>query len=1702
MRRLTFEMVRESSAPCIRQCGGLLDHGGATAAFAREIFPVVFLSCWVFLSACGKRDLSHCIAKALASAYTSPRDLHQLLNLSEAMSLQGEELPIDLDIFMRATERCHAYAKALRYKELHGFAHPESSIEPLMSAYYSLQQKDAALGVLTYAQKYLNVTFKESWSEKLQRWTMALELYDTLQLADPSNVEWLKGRMRCLYALGHWDRVSLVASAVCESSESRCLRDPRDCLEFSSIAAAAELNLRNYERMAFYVQNLKQRPSSEGGTQSVPWASTKVSAGNATNKDTGDTFDAAFFNAILQVHAGRFTRARESIKKARDVLHIELTALLGESYARAYRTLVKAQQLVELEEAIWVKEAPHNLELRSRIQNLWACRLLEGNQPETDVWHSILQVRGTVFAPHEDISTWLKFASLSRREERFGIAFRVVEELRKHSSDPRVYVAFAKNLFATGNLQRALLLLRKICSTLSATVGLIPTESKRLSELLSVSKHFPVAELMSLANHMKKLDVLQSAGSPACSAVSVKRVVSPALLERLSAEKMLGSNPSPEAQAYFAGFGLSTLDVDLLLASCYLKLASWTEVFYAARDSQEVVQPGCRENRSSGALREIMVLLRTAIRCCPETQKVWKGWADMNFQLSQRIDRLSRIIRYEEPAPSTIQHSTMQKRASGPAAAVLGFERCPALRALEDAFIAHTGSSSSRPCCRCPCHSEASRRDAASSTGPVTPAHTATVLGHYHHRNTLGSDHQDPLCVQAREHLQFVVEAAGGLIRYLSLRPTGHNIQDVLRLLTLWFQHADVPEVIRTVKEGFRFLPVRLWLPVIPQILARLKTTQPALKVMVRTLIRKVAAQYPESLIFPLIASASRDVRGEDEGYEASALLQAIARRHPVLVLESQLVSQELVRVSILNIEKWRDVLEEASSLYTAKKNIPRMVNLLLEMYENSLKEQKEGLHSFGDLQFAQRHGRDLGLASHWLYHFVAANQDKALCGAAKAGASSSHDDGATPERVWNHVHDLDHAWQILYRVFFRLTQQINAMSRLDLESVSPRLKAATNLCIAVPGRYSSRLTYPKIAAFDSRVAVFPSKQRPRKISITGSDGQEYAFLVKGHEDLRQDERVMQVLILINRLLVTECFRASRFRRRLQRKTKEYDSLSLDPEMDYFNDTIGREGIYISATSGTSPDLVLSVYSVVPLAANSGIIEWVPRCDTLHYLIKRYRELHNIRVSLESDLLRSLYPKYETLSLLQKIDAFQYALDRSSGNDLREILWKTSRSSEAWLRRRSNFTTSLALMSIVGYILGLGDRHPSNLMIHQITGAVVHIDFGDCFEIAMFRDRFPEKIPFRLTRMLLNGMEIGGLEGRYRLVCERVARLLRANRDAVVATLETFLYDPLVTWKLLLPQHQKLERFLRASAMSQQLPLPSLYKEIIAETPTTERPSAMSPVARCLRCRHCNSSTQKTTRSRRPRVSAHLFPATETQQSRRSTRKKLVQLQLPFFHLRYHPIRGCTNALSVSREMLDRVLASNCTYPHKTECVDEWDLDSEASTSWNHHSCVCKDNGSRARVGRPCALKTRSKNPCVVTSAQLLRMLENAGAVRRVRRLRSRWYRVPRQHSRTNGSSTDQVSPLTATARTTAETQRTSKTCVWRLQEEEDFSVTNAALLSQCAEMVLERIETKLNGTDFGRKPLDVPTQVKRLILEATSKENLAQCFVGWCPFW
>ena len=149
--------------------------------------------------------------------------------------------------------------------------------------------------------------------------------------------------------------------------------------------------------------------------------------------------------------------------------------------------------------------------------------------------------------------------------------------------------------------------------------------------------------------------------------------------------------------------------------------------------------------------------------------------------------------------------------------------------------------------------------------------------------------------------------------------------------------------------------------------------------------------------------------------------------------------------------------------------------------------------------------------------------------------------------------------------------------------------------------------------------------------------------------------------------------------------------------------------------------------------------------------------------------------------------------------EIKTTIWERSKNCETWLNRRTNYSRSLAVMSIVGYILGLGDRHPSNLMMSRKNGKIIHIDFGDCFEITMKREKFPEKVPFRLTKMLIKALEVSGIEGTFRLICIQIMELLRKKRDSLLAILGSFVDDPLISFRLMIPM------ILRKRRMTQQI---------------------------------------------------------------------------------------------------------------------------------------------------------------------------------------------------------------------------------------------------------------------------------------------------------
>ena len=259
-----------------------------------------------------------------------------------------------------------------------------------------------------------------------------------------------------------------------------------------------------------------------------------------------------------------------------------------------------------------------------------------------------------------------------------------------------------------------------------------------------------------------------------------------------------------------------------------------------------------------------------------------------------------------------------------------------------------------------------------------------------------------------------------------------------------------------------------------------------------------------------------------------------------------------------------------------------------------------------------------------------------------------------------------------------------------------------------------------------------------------GTNNKEYIYLLKGHEDLRQDERVIQIFNLMNLIMSKE-------------KTK------------------------------SSMELLITVYSVIPLSNKSGLIGWVHDCNSLKKLIKDYRKNVSKIQNVEKDNINKMNPGYETSTLIYKIDTFKNVLENTKDIDLSQMIWLKAKNCESWFIRRTNYSLSLAVMSIVGYILGLGDRDPNNILMNQETGKIVHIDFSNCFEVSMKRATFPEKVPFRLTRMLIRALGITGVEGIFRLTCEKALLLMKNNRDSLLAILSALVHNPLISFRLLIP---------------------------------------------------------------------------------------------------------------------------------------------------------------------------------------------------------------------------------------------------------------------------------------------------------------------------
>ncbi|TQD75244.1 hypothetical protein C1H46_039207 [Malus baccata] len=261
----------------------------------------------------------------------------------------------------------------------------------------------------------------------------------------------------------------------------------------------------------------------------------------------------------------------------------------------------------------------------------------------------------------------------------------------------------------------------------------------------------------------------------------------------------------------------------------------------------------------------------------------------------------------------------------------------------------------------------------------------------------------------------------------------------------------------------------------------------------------------------------------------------------------------------------------------------------------------------------------------------------------------------------------------------------------INISTEFSTLKRMMPLGIIMPIQQSLTISLPTCDGklSDSlRYDIFSATDLPT-ISGIGDEAKILSSLQRPKKDLRKDARMMEFTVMINRLLSK--YPESRLRK-----------------------------------------LYIRTFAVIPLTEDCGMIEWVPHtCGLRHILQDIYinrgkfdRQKSNPHIKRIYDQCQGKIP--EDVMLKNKIlPMFPPVFHK----------WFLTTFSEpaAWFSARIAYAHTTAVWSMVGHIVGLGDRHGENILFDSTTGDSVHVDFSYLFDKGLELEK-PELVPFRLTQ--------------------------------------------------------------------------------------------------------------------------------------------------------------------------------------------------------------------------------------------------------------------------------------------------------------------------------------------------------------------------------
>lgn len=278
----------------------------------------------------------------------------------------------------------------------------------------------------------------------------------------------------------------------------------------------------------------------------------------------------------------------------------------------------------------------------------------------------------------------------------------------------------------------------------------------------------------------------------------------------------------------------------------------------------------------------------------------------------------------------------------------------------------------------------------------------------------------------------------------------------------------------------------------------------------------------------------------------------------------------------------------------------------------------------------------------------------------------------------------------------------------------------------------------PRMVSMDTKVNIATSGlSLPKIAQFTLSDGSRRKMLLKfGTDDLRQDATMEQVFEKVNSILQRD---------RETRKRK----------------------------------LRIKTYKAVPLGPKAGVIEFVPNSKALIEVIRPY---HQKRDQMKYEKAKESMKECQSSTMKERVRTYE-TITKKIDPVLHLYFSDHFVTPDNWYDSRQRYTRGIASSSMVGHILGLGDRHCNNILLEESTGEPVHIDLGVAFDQGK-RLPIPETVPFRLTRDIVDGFGFTGVHGVFDKLCEHTFRVLREHKEHIMAILDALRWDPLYLWSM------------------------------------------------------------------------------------------------------------------------------------------------------------------------------------------------------------------------------------------------------------------------------------------------------------------------------